>query len=84
MTSKRDKFVQLAEKRVNNALNNLRLIGNLANRASYEYGQQDIDKIFRALNKGISEARSRFSSNGEGSGSAFRLEPKPKADLKKS
>ena len=79
MSSKRDKFVQLAERRVNNALNNLRLIGNLANKASYEYNQQDIDRMFRAINKGVGEAKSKFSSNGEGSGATFRLEPRSKS-----
>ena len=80
MSSKRNKFVQLAEKRVNNTLNNLRLIGNLANKTSYEYDQQDVDKIFRALNRGVSEAKSKFSSNGEGSGSVFRLGKMPKGE----
>ena len=76
MTSKREKFVQLAEKRVNNTLNNLRLIGNLSNTASYEYSQKDIDKMFRAISKSVNEARSRFSANGEGATSTFRLEEK--------
>ena len=80
MTAKRDKFVKLAEKRVNNALNNLRLVGNLANRASYEYSQKDIDQIFRALNKGVSEAKSKFGSGGELAGSAFRLDSRSKSD----
>jgi len=79
MASKRDKFVQLAEKRVNNTLNNLRLIGNLSNTASYDYRQKDIDKMFRAITKAVNEARSRFSSNGEGGSSTFRLEEKPNA-----
>jgi len=79
MPSKRDKFVKLAEKRVSNALNNLRLIGNLANKTSYAYDQQDIDKIFRALNKGVGEAKSKFSSDGQNTGSTFRLESRPRS-----
>ena len=74
MTSKRDKFVELAEKRVNNTLNNLRLIGNLSNSANYDYDQKDVEKIFRALTRALNDARSRFSSTGEGSSPSFRLE----------
>ena len=38
MTKEReDKFVELAEKRVKNALNALRLIKNLANKSNYKY-----------------------------------------------
>ena len=70
---KRDKFVQLAEKRVNNTLNNLRLIGNLSSKASYEYAQRDVDQIFRALSKALAETKSKFQSGGEGGGSTFRL-----------
>ena len=77
MTSKRTKFVQLAEKRVNNALNNLRLIGNLSNPASYEYSQRDVDQIFRALSRALNDAKSRFTNTGEGASSTFKLvEPK--------
>ena len=73
MSSKRAKFVQLAEKRVNNTLNNLRLIGNLSNSASYEYTQKDVDKIFRAITRAVNDARSRFNSAGDGSSTTFRL-----------
>jgi hypothetical protein len=48
MTGKsREKFVELAEKRVSKAVKYLRLVGNLSNRSTYEYGD-DVRLIFEA------------------------------------
>lgn len=73
MPSKRDKFVELAEARVNKTLKDLQLIGNLSNRSAYEFSEADIRKIFGALQKGIDSAKSRFSRDGETAGGSFRL-----------
>ena len=48
MRDKRKKFVELAESRVNRAIKDIRLIGNLSNRSAYEYSEEDIRRIFRA------------------------------------
>ena len=74
MRNKRHKFVELADKRVNRAIKDLRLIGNLSNRAAYEYSDKDVKAILRALQKEIDAVRSRFGGPGEGGDSEFRLE----------
>ena len=58
--SSRDNFVRLAEKRVNNAIKTLRLIGNLSNRSNYSYSDADVEKIFRSLERELKNARARF------------------------
>lgn len=69
---KRKKFIELAEARVTRALHDIRLIGNLSNRSAYEFGDEDVRKIFRALQKELDAARSKFG--GDGSKEAeFRL-----------
>ena len=73
MRNKRKKFVELAEARVNRTVKFIRLIGNLSNRNSYEYSETDVREIFKALQKEIDSAKSRFSKNGEGGNDAFRL-----------
>ena len=73
MRNKREKFVELAEARVNRAVKDIRLIGNLSNRGSYEYSDGDIREIFKALQKELESAKSRFSENGEGGNDSFRL-----------
>ena len=73
MSRKREKFVELAEARANKALKDLQLIGNLSNRAAYEFTEADVRKIFGALQKGLDAAKARFSRDGESAGGAFRL-----------
>lgn len=74
MRDKRKKFVDLAEARVNRAIKDIRLIGNLANRNSYEYSEDDARKIVRALQKELDAAKSRFFGESGGKDSEFRLE----------
>lgn len=72
-TDKRAKFIELAEARVNRALKDLQLIGNLSNRAAYDFSDADVRKIFSAVQKGLDSARTRFSKQHERSGGDFRL-----------
>lgn len=58
---RRAKFVRLAEKRVGNALRAVRLIGNLSNRAAYDFEDADIKKIALALTKEVDSMQRRFS-----------------------
>ncbi len=74
MRDKRKKFVDLAEARVNRAIKDIRLIGNLANKAAYEYTDEDAKRIFRALRKELDSAQSRFSGDTGGKDNEFRLE----------
>lgn len=60
MNSKRDKFKELAEKRVNNALKNIQLIGNLSNTNNYDYNKEDVTKIFKTLKEELQTAEARF------------------------
>ena len=68
-----NKFVELANKRVNNAIKSIRLIGNLSNRSNYSYTDEDIKKIFFALQKEIKDARRRFEEGSEKERGEFRL-----------
>jgi hypothetical protein len=70
---KRKKFVDLAEARVNKALKDLQLIGNLSNRSAYEFTDADVKKIFARLQKSLDGAKSRFSKEGEGETEGFKL-----------
>lgn len=62
MFEKREKFRELAEKRVNNAMKNIQLIGNLSNTRAYEYNEDDVKKIFKTLKEQITLAESKFKS----------------------
>lgn len=73
ISNKREKFVRLAEKRTSNALKAIRLIGNLSNKAHYDYREGDIKKIASALAKEIDDLKRRFEDTGDKSNVEFRL-----------
>lgn len=70
--SPHERFKRLAEARVNRALNDIRLIGNLSNRNNYEFTGEEVDKIFRVLDTELKQARARFIDGGRRE-SEFRL-----------
>mgnify|MGYP000854863695 CR=1 FL=1 len=59
--SKADRFKRIASKRTNDVLEKLRLLGNCANRNSYDYSDEDIERIFSELNKQLKITRQKFS-----------------------
>ena len=69
----REKFVELAEKRVTRALRDIRLIGNLSNRSNYKYTDEDARKIYRALRDAVEEMKGRFDRRGDERAGAFKL-----------
>ena len=73
MRDKRKKFIQLAEARVGRAMNDIRLIGNLSNRNAYTYVDDDVRKIFKALQKELDAAKSRFGGESGSRETEFRL-----------
>lgn len=70
----REKFVRLANKRVNSAIKAIELIGNLSNRSNYDYTQEDAEKIFLALNKELKTCRERFANASGKRDTKFSLE----------
>ena len=73
MSTKRENFVRLAEARVNRALREIRLIGNLSNRGAYEFDDSDVRKVFGTLQKGLDAAKGRFTNAEDSSTNAFKL-----------
>jgi hypothetical protein len=56
----RAKFVRLATKRVSSALKAIQLIGNLSNKSNYDYTDDDVQRIFKALQEEINVSRRKF------------------------
>ena len=63
-TRTRDKFTNLARKRVTKAGRMISNIGNLSNKSNYSYTDEDVKKIFGYLRKKLKEAEDRFANNG--------------------
>lgn len=73
MRDKRAKFVELANKRVNKAIAQLRLVGNLSNKSAYEYTDDDARKIVKALQKEVESLKAKFSDDAGSDGNDFQL-----------
>jgi len=58
--NKRDRFVRIVETRTNKILDMLRLLGNCSNRANYDYTDEDVKKIFAAIEKEVKNAKNSF------------------------
>lgn len=69
----RIKFVELAEKRVQRALKDIKLIGNLSNRSNYSYTDEDVRRIYKALSQALGEMKARFDSKGAAGDEVFKL-----------
>lgn len=74
MARSREKFVELAEKRVTRVIKDIRLVGNLSNKTNYVYTQKDAEKIISVLEKEVKLLRSRFVSGGDEAENLFRLD----------
>lgn len=55
-----DAFERLAVLRMNRALEDIRLIGNLSSKVSYDYRAEDINAIVTTLRQAVDEIEQRF------------------------
>ena len=72
--TKRDKFVRLAEARTNKIIDMIQLLGNCSNLGAYDYTQQDVDKIFTAIENELREAKKKFSKVDSKKGTRLSLD----------
>ena len=70
---KASKFIELANKRVNRTLKNLRLISNLSNKNNYDYSDEQAKKILRTLQKEIDLVKANFNNTDQSEKDEFRL-----------
>ena len=63
--SKHDKFLRIAEARTNKIIDMVRLLSNCSNKATYEYDEADIKKIFSALEQELKSCKSKFQDSGD-------------------
>ena len=61
--NKENDFIRLAEARTNKAIKSIELVGNLSNRACYEYSQAQVDAIFSAIQSTVSAQKSKFKNS---------------------
>jgi len=70
---KREKFVELAENRTINAIKAIRVIGKLGNKNAYQFDENDVQKIVKALTKEVEALKARMSTTGGKESVDFKL-----------
>lgn len=62
MESKNDKFRRLATKRTNDIISKIRILGNLSNKSSYTYSDEEVQKIFKVIEDQLKDTKNSFFS----------------------
>jgi len=68
--SRNERFKRIASKRTNDILEKIRILGNCSNKSSYEYTEEEINKIFSELDKQLKLTKGKFLA---GKRERFRL-----------
>ncbi len=63
MADKSAKFREIAERRTNNVLNALRLLGQVSNPRLYEYNDDQTRRIFREIERELRKVKLGFAQN---------------------
>ncbi len=63
LPSKREAFLRLAEKRTNAVLGKIRVLGNCSNPYAYEYNEEDLRKIFAAIEQELRTTKAKFQNH---------------------
>jgi hypothetical protein len=71
--TKAQRFERIAERRVNETLRALRLLGNLADRRNYEYTDQQVSLILGAIDQEYKVLRSKYKAEAAAGSQPFRF-----------
>ena len=58
---KREAFLRLATRRTTSVIDRIRVLSNCSNPYAYEYTEEDVKKIFAAIDKELKAARLKSS-----------------------
>lgn len=57
-----ERFKRVAEGRTNKIIDQLRLLGNCANKSNYDYTDEDVKKIFSAIETELKVTKQKYKS----------------------
>ena len=65
-SARRERFEKIAARRTQNILDMMDSLGNCANTSNYEYDEEDVRKMFKAINDKIAVVKATFTSKRSG------------------
>ena len=73
MENKKENFKRISENRVSKILNLLSQLTNLTNSSFYEYTDEEIEKIFNAIDKGAKKSKKILLKSNNKKNKRFEL-----------
>ena len=70
---KGERFIRLANKRVNKAIRSLQMIQNLTNKRNYSFSDDQANKIIKALQSELNNIKRSFKNNDKFGTNDFTL-----------
>ena len=64
-SKKRERFLRIAEPRVNKILSSLENLGKCSNPRNYEYTDEEVRKIFREIERTVKDIKFQFHNKHE-------------------
>lgn len=58
--TRHERFKRVASKRTNEILEKIRILGNCSNKSSYEYAEEEVNKIFSEIDKQLKLTKAKF------------------------
>lgn len=58
--TRNERFKRIAAKRTNDIIEKMRILGNCSNKSSYEYADEEINKIFSEIEKQVKLIKAKF------------------------
>lgn len=58
--SRHERFKRVAAKRTNDILEKIRILSNCSNKSSYEYTEEEINRIFSEIEKKLKLTKAKF------------------------
>jgi hypothetical protein len=58
--TRHERFRRVASKRTNEILEKIRILGNCSNKSSYEYTEEEVNKIFYEIDKQLKLIKAKF------------------------
>lgn len=62
MESKSEKFKRIVTRRTNEIIEKIRILGNCSNKSTYEYTEEEVNKIFKSIDQELGLAKMKFSN----------------------
>jgi len=58
---KRERFLRIASNRTNRIVDDFRLLGNCSNRNNYSYTKEEVNEMFREIERSLARCKEQYS-----------------------